>query len=111
MLGPTVAAQGFQGMADRVAEIEDTPAIAFPFVCRDHRGLDGAGGPDDPVKRGRFQLQDLVHVLFQKREEFGVRDHPVFDDFRQACPVFTRGERPEGAGIDEDQLGLIEGPD
>ena len=37
--------------------------------------------------------QDLVHVLFQIREELGILDHPVLDDFTPPCQILTVWQR------------------
>ena len=49
--------------------------------------------------------------MFQKREEFRIQDHAVFDDFRQPAPVFAFRQSFEVCRIDPNADRLMKRPD
>src|SRR5687768_9796476 len=78
-----ISAERFQGVSDGMSEIEDSPAAGFPFVFRDHLGLDLARARDDMAYRSIIEHENSLNGSFKKGEKLLIGDDPVFDDFSQ----------------------------
>ena len=109
-----VAAEGFHHVAEGVAVIEDRPQAPFPFIRRDDLRLGGGGALQDALQercgQGRHRTQTAC-CGFQFGEELRVSDDPVLDYLGHAGPEFPLRQGGQGGGINQDQLGLVEGPD
>jgi hypothetical protein len=93
-----------------VAEVEQGPLAAFVFVRDDHFGLVPARtamASASTSGRGTAGTPGWPQAI---RETAGP-DQTVFDDFGQARPQFTIGQRIQGIGIGQHQFRLMEGPD
>jgi hypothetical protein len=106
-----VAGGGFEGVAYGVAEVEDGAEAGFGFVLADDGGFDGAAAGDDTGEFAGLELEEAGQGAFELREECGVVDNAVFDDFGEAGAVFAAGEGAEGIQIAQHESGLPEGAD
>ena len=102
-----VAGGGFDGVAEGVAEVEEgAEAFGFVFVRFDDAGFDGDVAADEGGEVAAT-LGDGV----DEGEHVGIANGGVFDDFGEAFVPLGFGEGIEGAGIGEDEGGLVEGTD
>ena len=84
---------GFERVADGVAEIQDGPQAAFGFVLLDHLRLDLAATGDDRCQGTRVAAEQFGQITLQLLEQAGIVDDAVFDHFREAGPELTHGQR------------------
>ena len=107
---PVVARQALEGVAERMAEVEQCPVAPFVFVGRHAGGL-GAAGLRDGGTAGRSAREDLTAVALEPLEEAGVVDQAVFDGFGIAGAELARRQRVEAVGVGEDEkLGWWKAP-
>ena len=109
VLVDAIVGDGFEGMAEGVAEIQDFAEAGFALVAANDLRFDFEAARDDVwSESGRVAAKDGVEVLFEKGEEFCVGDYAVLDDFGEAAAVLAFGERLQHGGVDDDQASGIE---
>src|SRR6185503_11373013 len=99
------------GVANRVAEVQDLPKATLGFVVGDDVGLYLAAARDDIGENIVVQLQQARQIAFQAIEERGVVNNSVFDDLREAGAEFASGQGRENLEIAQDQTRLVKGAD
>ena len=86
-------------------------SVSSRLVLLDDHRLEGTRAQYDAAHRGGIALEDRRRILLEVREEVGIEDDAVLDDFREAAAVFTLGERGERGQVDPDAERLMEGAD
>ena len=86
-----VVGDGFEGVADGVAEVQDGPQAALGLVLPYDLGLDFAAAGDDRCQRARFAAEQVGQVALQVLEQPGIADDAVFDHLGQAGPKLALG--------------------
>src|SRR6478736_8341555 len=74
-----VAGNGFEAVADGVAEIQDGAQAALGFVLADDVRLDFTAARDDFAERLGFAPEQFRQVALQPGEQVSVVDDAVFD--------------------------------
>src|ERR1700736_291673 len=100
----SVAGHVFDGMADRMTEIQEgSISLRFPFVTFHEGGL-YLDAPLDQAgqRRPRF---------FNTGKKFPFADNPVFDDLREAFIPFATAERRQRRDVCQYRGRLVEGAD
>ena len=90
-----VTGDRFQGVADRVPVVEDSPQALFLFVLGNDFGLDPAALGDDLRQGFRFLIQDLGILFLEQSEQPRVSDDAVFDDFGHSRSKLPRRQSSE----------------
>ena len=106
-----VVRNGFERVADGVAEIQDGPQAALGLVLPNHLRLDLAAAGHDRRQRARVAAQQLRQVALQPLEQPGVVDDAVFDHFGEAGAILAHGQRGERVQVAQHQPRLVERPD
>ena len=114
-----IATEGFHGMAEGVAVVEDRPQAALLFVCGHHTGLGGSGALQQSLEQvgphrlpgGQPTTRMGTDRRFEILKQLRVADHPVLDHLRHAGAEFPLRQRGEGGGVDQHQPRLVEGAD
>ena len=100
-----VAAEGFECVAEGVAEVEDAPDAEVAGVLLDYGGLDfGTGGNHAGLEveaAGEYCLAEALVVA-------AVADEEGFEHFEEAVDDFGIRESVEEGGVDADDSGLVE---
>ena len=90
-----VVGGALDGVAERVAEIEQRAIAALVLVARDDFGLDLAGALDGVRERGGVARQQLRGIRSSQSKKLAVDDEPVLDDFGEAGAQLAIGQRGE----------------
>lgn len=106
-----VRGDGFDGVAEGVAEVQNRAQAGFRFVLGDDLGLDFATAGDDRSEDFRVPGEQSIQVAFEAAEERFVVDDAIFDDFGQAGAVLAVGEGLQCSEVAKDQARLVEGAD
>jgi hypothetical protein len=111
MLEFLVAGDGFKGVGEGVAVVENFAEAGFAFVLADDTGFNFDGAADDVFEAAVIAGENARKIYFQEGKELGISDDAVLDDFGEASAEFALGKRGEKFGIDENQAGRIKGAD
>ena len=95
-----VARDGFDRVADGVAEIQDRPQAALGFVLAHHFGLDLAATRDDRGQHSWVAAQEAGQFALETPEELGVVNDAVLDDLGRGPPDIRAGQ---GASVRRSQ--------
>jgi len=106
-VGP-VAGDGLDGVADRVAVVQEGAAAGFAFIFGDDGGLDGDRAGDQV---GRGEGRAIDGGCFEVADEGLVEDEAVLEEFGPAVAELAVGEGAEEEGVDDDGARLREGAD
>jgi hypothetical protein len=106
-----VVRNGFEGMADGVAEIQDGPQAALGLVLPNHLGFDLTATGHDGGQRARVAVQQLGQLALQPRKQPGVVNDAVFDHFGEARAIFAHGQRSKGGQVAQHKPGLVKRAD
>ncbi len=101
----------FQGMAESMAEIEQSALAGLPFVARHDGGLHAAGMGDGLDQRLAVTAQCLGGVGFQPVEERRIAQGAIFDHFGIAGQQFAARQGREQGGVGDDDARLMEQAD
>ncbi|MNF88520.1 hypothetical protein D3C84_710170 [compost metagenome] len=107
----TIAHVGFDGVAERVAQVQRGANTGFLFIGADHRRLRRAGALDGIGQGDLVQGAQAIDVFFEPGQEGLVADQAVFDDFSKPGGQLAGRQGIEGGGIDQHHVRLIEGAD
>ena len=107
-----VDAESFlDGVAERMAEVQDGSPSRLAFVFSNHACLDLAAAAHGVRQRVRILVEQRRHIRLEPVEEVGVSDRAMLDNLRQSGYQLTLGQGIERTGIDEHDLGLVERAD
>ena len=107
---PDIGSGNFEGMSKGVSEIQDSAQVRLSFILRRHLGLDLTTAGDHLLQSVLSSGQQIVEVGFKEREEAGVINEAVLDDFVKTGLKLTIGQGRERCGIDQDQARLMKRP-
>ena len=99
-----VAVNGFECMAKRVAEVQQTPHAGLALVLCHHVRLDGARPGDGFDQRALITAFHRRPFAFQPLEERAIPQTAVFCDLSIARAPFAFGQGFEQVGIDINRL-------
>jgi hypothetical protein len=100
---------GFEGMAEGVAEIQQSPIPLLALIGGDDGPLHSAAGQNGVCRRGWLQIAHGRAVALQPFKKNRIADQPVFDDLGITGAQFTRRQGCERAGVRKHQARLVEG--
>jgi len=100
-----------EGVAYRVAEIEDHAQAVFALVAVHHAGLDADGRGDHFLEGLGVAGQDRIGILFQEADQGAVADDAGLDALHEAGAELTLGQSAENRDVGEDPEGMVETPD
>ena len=104
----TIAQCRFDGVAERVAEIQQgAPAVGLKLVSGHHLRLDLTGAANRLRERSGITLVQRLDIGFQPVKKIPVQRNTILDDFGQPGAVFTQRQRGQRVGVDDHQFGLI----
>jgi hypothetical protein len=106
-----IIGEGFEGVAEGVAEIEDFAKAGFALVSAYDAGLDLKRTRNKIREGRRITPQDRIEIFLEIGKELGIRDDAVLDDFGKAAAVLAFREGFKGSGINEDEAGGIKSAD
>src|SRR5512138_1229850 len=98
----------FEGVGQRMPEIELAALARFPLVGFDQGGLDGDRTSDGVLDDIPFESDESRDVPFELVEQVRVSDQRMLDDLGGAAEDLFFGERAQELEIDEDELRLGE---
>ena len=97
-----VTKQRFEGVAERVTEIQDGPQSSFfPFVPLDHVGLQPAATGNHMRQYIRLVIQNGGGIGFEIFEKRGIKNHAVFNHLGHAVAKLSVGQRGQRVGVDQ----------
>src|SRR6185312_17074240 len=96
-----------EGMAERVAEIEERALAALALVGGDDRRLGAAARDHGMAPRRRVAGEQRCAVGLQPGEEGCVADKAVFDDLGVAGGELARRQRRQRVAVGEDEARLM----
>ena len=99
------------GVAHRMAEIEDRPEARLLFVLRHHFRLDLAGPDDEVLHRLGLNRKDRIAMRLQIGEKGLVRNHAVFHDLAEPRGKLPLRQRSQAGKVDENAFRLVKGAD
>ena len=79
-----VARDSLDGVADRVAKIEDGAQAALGFILAHHLGLDLAAAGHDGRQRRGIPFKQPIQLILQTPEQMAIGNDPVLDHLGQA---------------------------
>ena len=85
VLVDAIVGDGFEGVGEGVAEVEDFAEAGFALVAADDASFDFERARNDVGERGGIAAEDGVAIFLEIGEKFGVGDDAVFDDFGEAA--------------------------
>ena len=106
-----VVGDGFERVADGVAEIQDGPQAALGLVLPHDLRLDLAATGHDSRQGARVAPQQLGQVALQPSEEPGVVDDAVFDHLGEAGAILAHGQRGQRVQVAQHEPRLVERAD
>ena len=106
-----VAAELFDRMADRMAEVENLAQPRLPLVPRDDLRLDRASALERGNQQLRIEFHQALGVSLEAFEELRVPDRCRLDDFCKSRRPLPHGQTAECRGVDPNQPGLVERAD
>ena len=93
-IGP-IPRDAFEGVRERVPEIQNFSQARFMLIFGHDARFLGDGTLDDIRERGTFPAQYLLQFLFEKLGQPGVANHSVLDDFVDSRSKFARRQAAE----------------
>src|SRR5262249_54405449 len=103
----TVVGDNLQRMPHRVAEIQDPPQPAFPFILMNYVGLDlAAGGNQEGQLLEIAPLQGL-NVGYESVEQSTVSYNPIFQGLEESRIHFSTWQGCQNLRVYHDQGRLI----
>ena len=106
-----VARRGLEGVADRVAVVEDVAQLGLALVALDDRGLQAARSGDDRLEHPELTRAQRCEVALELGEVSRVQYDPVLDDLGEPGTELALGQRARHRRVDDHQPGLVEGAD
>src|SRR3954447_5457553 len=88
------AGRGFEGVAERVSEIEQRTLAGLALVARYDASFAAARDRDRVLARSATG-EHVLPICFQPGEEARITEQPELGELRITGPKFARGERVE----------------
>ena len=101
----------FQRVADGVPEVQNPAEAGLAFVGADDLRLDPGGLGDGGEQHRGVPGEERPGAGPEPVKERAARDHPVFDDLKQARPELAPRQRGEHGGVGHDYGRLVKGAD
>ena len=98
-------------MRHSMSEIQDPAQTGLLLILTDHIRFDFTGSRYHMRRRIRFQIQNGLPVLFQKRKKVRIVNHAILDDFSHPRSDFAFRQRPHQVEIHKYRFRLIKGTD
>ena len=98
----------FDGMSDRVSEVEDAPQSALALVGGNDFGLDADGPGDQLIHYCRRHRQHLPGTLGHEIEYCPIADDAAFQHLKKSGPELTFRKCRGQVGIDQHGKRLVE---
>src|SRR5207244_8336058 len=102
-----VARRGLEGVADRVAVVEDVAQLGLALVALDDRGLQAARSGDDRLEHPELTHAQRCEVALELGEVSRVQYDPVLDDLGEPGAELALGPRARYRGGDEPAPGRV----
>lgn len=99
----------FDGVADGVAVVEQSPLVGFGWISLDDGSLDAAIESGDLFEAVEISGQDGVKVLFEESEVAGVGDQGVLDGLDQSRAELAVVQCGQRGDIDINPGRVVEG--
>ena len=103
-----IAGNSLKPMTDGVAKIQYCAQSGFSFIFSNNFRLDLATSRYNRGKSGGIVRKKFGEFALQTREQFGIVNDAILDDFCEAGTKFTRGQSAQYIEITKYKLGLME---
>ena len=103
-----VVRDGFERVADGVAEVQDGPQAALGFVLPNDFSLDLAAAGDDRRQGTHVATEQFGQLTLQLLEQPRIVDDAVFDHLREASLELAHGQRDKRMQVAQHQPRLVE---
>src|SRR5690348_9869601 len=111
VLVDAIIGEGFESVAESVAEIEDFAEAGLALVAADDASFDLKRAGNQIGECRRITTQNSIEIFLQIGKELRVRDDAVLDNFGEAAAVLAFWQGFEGGRINEDEAGRIKSAD
>src|SRR2546428_1135573 len=106
-----VAEARFNGVAERVAEVEERAQAALALVTADDFGFDRDRAHHSLFQHFRIPRQQAIEIGLEPAEERRVADQAVLDHFGKPRAQLALGQGFQRSHVGHDQLRLMKGAD
>src|SRR5438874_3576375 len=94
-----IAGHSFEGMADRMTEVEDCAQTCFGFVLAHDLRLNFTTMRNDFSQDFGIPLQESIEVAFKPPEKRSIIDDSILNHLCEARPIFSRRQCRESLQI------------